>query len=271
MKHGRFASGIIASLAAGAAMASSPDNPYRIIAEKNAFRLNPPPVPVVVTNAPPEEKTNLRFTGLSWDGPAVSAWLAIDSLEPGGTSTYLALAKGEKASGVEILGIDEATQKVKVQYRDKPLTLSMDTASAPAGPAGRTIPGLPAVPRGVRPTAAIPGLNSGLNSSAVANPTGGASRSFNSRIPNPPAQQNNNNFRSIPQRTVRGGSTGASSGYGSGGVANPSPLSNPVNSGNPTAGGSRPLTLEESTIAVEVQRAVQPPNFPPLPPTVLSH
>ncbi len=266
MKHGRIASGLIAIVAAGAAMASSPDNPYRIIAEKNAFRLNPPPV-VVPPEAPIiEEKTNLRFTGLSWNGPAVSAWLAIDSLEPGGTSTYLALAPGEKASGVEILGIDEGTQKVKVQYRDKPLTLSMDTAITPAGPAGRTIPGLPNVPRGVRPTAAIPGLNNG----AVANPTGGASRSLNSRIPAPPGQPNNNNFRSIPQRTVRGGATGASSRFGSGGVANPSPLANPGNTGNQAGGASRPLTLEESTIAVEVQRAVQPPGFPPLPPTVLS-
>jgi hypothetical protein len=257
MKRGNLVTGLIALLGAGAAMASSPDNPYRIIAEKNAFRLDPPPVPVVVEPPKVEEKTNLRFTGLAWDGPAVSAWLVIDSLEPGGTSTYLSLAPGEKASGVEIVGIDEAAHKVKVQYRDKPLTLSMETTGAAAGPGGRTIPGIPNAPRPlIRPTAAVPGLNS----SPVANPSGGgAVGGFSGGFPAIPTPPNTTGARAIPTRNVRGGAAG---------VANPaSPLANPGQTQNP--GTSRPMTLEESTIAVEVQRAVQPPTFPPLPPTGL--
>jgi hypothetical protein len=257
MKRGNLVTGLIALLGAGAAMASSPDNPYRIIAEKNAFRLDPPPVPVVVEPPKVEEKTNLRFTGLAWDGPAVSAWLVIDSLEPGGTSTYLSLAPGEKASGVEIVGIDEATHKVKVKYRDKSLDLAMETTGAAAGPGGRMIPGIPNAPRPMQPTAAIPGLNR----SPVANPPGGRGGTFNGGLPAIPTPPINSASRAIPTRTIRGGAAG---------VANPaSPLANPGQNQNQTPAGSRPMSLEESTIAVEVQRAIQPADFPPLPPTGL--
>lgn len=246
-------------LAGFGAVAATPDNPYRVIAEKNAFRLNPPPPPP--TNAPPqvEEKTNLRFTGLSWDGPNVSAWLVIDSLEPGGTSTYLSLAPGVKSEGVEVLSIDEQAQKVKVAYRGKDLNLGMETAaSAPVVPGARPIPGVPNAPRpGVRPTAAIPGVN--MNNSPIANPTGG-NRMGGGVAPAIPQVPTFNSQGGMPQRTLRTTGGGASA------VANPSPIANPRNN----SAAAAPLSAVESEIMVEAARMTQPANFPPLPPTSIN-
>lgn len=248
MHRGILLAGLIGGWAVANAEAASPDNPYRVIAEKNGFRLNPPPPPVVIEPPKVEEKTNLRFTGLAWDGDVVSAWLVVEPLESGSLPTYLSLTKGEKAAEVEVVSIDEATRKVKVNYRGKSLDLEMQKADAAPVAGARALPGRTA-------TAVIPGVRGG----AVANPPAGM-RPINNGMPAIPNNGNNFNSRQGTQRQMRTPTGGA---VGSGALANPQ-------RGQIQNDRTTPMTAEESIIAVEVQRATQPPGFPPLPPTPLS-
>lgn len=216
---------VLLALAGAVPLLAAPaDNPYRVISENNAFRLNPPPPPM--TNLPPpvEEPVNLRFTGLAWHNEEVSAFLVINPVGPTATPIYLTLAPGERSDGVELVSVDEASGEVTVNYQGKSRQIAMEKITAPALGRPGGIPAVPGVPGvGARPTAAIPGINN-----AVANRPGGgavANPSTLQGIPAPPVNPAARNMPNMPTRQVRG-QQGVPQG---GAVANPTPTVIPRN------------------------------------------
>jgi hypothetical protein len=260
MKRGWIITGALLEAGTLSLSANNPDNPYRVISEKNAFRLSPPPPPPVVAPVVVEQPANLRFTGLSWDGDAVSAWLVINPATPTDPPVYLTLAPGQKASALELLEINDKSEEVKVRYQGKDRTLTLERA----GKAPTAIPGAPMVPGMPQPTAAIPGMNNVVANpgSVVANPTFNPAAAnninpvgnFQPPVNNAVAPFNNNNNntggRFVPTRTIRGGA-GAQPQYQS-------------------QGGIEEAAA--SALNMEVQKAMPQTRaiYPPLPPTPLN-
>src|SRR5471032_2374550 len=87
---------VLGSLALGGSLfAVTPDNPYKVIFERNAFKLNPlpkiePPPP------PPEVPPNIELTGFSQVGDEKKAWFMIAPKSPTEQPQYVSLRVGER-------------------------------------------------------------------------------------------------------------------------------------------------------------------------------
>lgn len=257
MKSGRTIPVLFAASLLAAAPLSAADNPYRVISEKNAFRLvPPPPPPPPVSTVPKEPPTNVKFMGTSGVGKEITAWFAIDKKDPKNPAPiYVSLAPGQRESaagmgGLELVELNDAEGSAKIRYNDEQRIVSIEKAPKTGGPAGPgPIPGQPMIPTfGGAPFNPVP---SAPAASALANPVGGQVNS--SALAVPPPSLPVNTLQGIPTRTMR-----------SGALANPTP--------EPTA---RPLTYEESVVNMEVLREmtkkqVNAGQLPPLPPTPLT-
>jgi hypothetical protein len=162
MKHRWIIAGAVLGAGTFSAFANTTGNPYRVITVKNAFRLVEPRKIEVPTSVPAEPPVNLRFTGLSWDGDTVSAWLVINPVTPAATPTYLTLAPGQQAENLHLLEINERSEEITIRYQDKDRILSMERS-------GKTLATAPGTPLAMTRTAPQPAVVPGLNT-ALANP-----------------------------------------------------------------------------------------------------
>jgi hypothetical protein len=136
----------------GAAVADVPTeavNPYQVIVDRNPFGLRPPPQPP--TNAPPPAKpptTNIKFTGITYDGKIKRAWLVLSA------TNYVDRVEGEEVDGIKIVKIDEIKSVVEVMQGGNLIPLTFEThglapskvaaAGAPPGAAPGAVAARPA-------------------------------------------------------------------------------------------------------------------------------
>jgi hypothetical protein len=145
-------------------------NPYLVITERNAFRLNPPPPPPEPPKPPPHALPEVKLSGFMQTTNQWKALLAVKVKNPdpkaAPLNSFLTLAEGDKkgvTSGenqfvVEMVSIHADQEKADIINSGTPMTLSMkdngfaSTASSPAPlPPGAVVPaarrGMQAAPR----------------------------------------------------------------------------------------------------------------------------
>jgi hypothetical protein len=120
-------------------------NPYAVIIQKNAFRLNPPPPPPAPAASEKQDLPVVVFSGTVAVGDQMCALLAVtikDSRknDKSGTTSYLNLAEGETEGPVQLLKISPDGESVDILNSGTPRTLTMKddgfarVASASAAP-----------------------------------------------------------------------------------------------------------------------------------------
>jgi hypothetical protein len=135
---------------------SSSENPYQIIIEKNAFHLNPVPVP------PPYEPPNpklpeIKISGFVVNSGHVRALFACIPKSPKEPELYYSLAEGERDGILQLVKIHLDEQTADIINSGVPMRLTMQengfqlpAAKNPdhlAGAAQRQIPTPPAIPQ----------------------------------------------------------------------------------------------------------------------------
>jgi len=239
-----LAGGLFLHVQARAVTAESGSNPYANIVERNVFGLRPPPV-VEPPKAPEAPVPNITLQGIiSAFGRKQVLFKTMMSARPGEAAkeTSLVMSEGERIDEVEVLEINEAAGTIKFRNHGKEQLkdLAKDGVKQPAG-AAPGVPGLPGVlPPGTPAAAALPSA-----------PGGSAVTTFGG---NPNV--------TIPGRQMRLNSAGA------GTIGTPA-------TGTATPHAERPLTAEEQTVLMEVNRKlteakVKRGEMPPLPPTELT-
>lgn len=166
--------GKIALLILGTCAASRgqavPENPFKVISERNVFQLLPPPKP---PEAPPavKEPINVKLSGISLIGGVKTAYLTVTPKDPKEVPQYLSLQDGQGSAGVILHGIFDDRDEVKILRDGEEVVLGLDKTptSGPAGP-GLPQPGPPGFPA---PPAFRPGV-----APAVGVPTAGISSPF---------------------------------------------------------------------------------------------
>ncbi len=127
------------------------------IVERNPFGLKPPtPPPPAVETPPPEAKLNINITGIvrSRKGKLVHLVVQPEAKSATTTSpTYLSIQEGGRENGIEVLEIDEKSDKVKIRNAGVESLLSFRThglkSVAPAPGANPSKSGI--LPPGVLP------------------------------------------------------------------------------------------------------------------------
>lgn len=142
-------------LAAGlASRAEVENNPYRVISERNAFGIRPPPPPPEPQKPPevPKPPPNVALTGFSDFGEGKTAYFIVNSTT-GKPAEYLALGEGQEQNDIAVLQIDIEAETVRVRVNGAETTLNYrdhgNKAGAPAVP-GAAPGGAPAQ-RGATP------------------------------------------------------------------------------------------------------------------------
>ena len=135
-------------------------NPYAVIMDRNVFRLNPPPAPVV-TNQKPVDLPKVYLNGIIKIGDEVRVLFSIPAKDTKSQTTYFKLAPGEKDGVLELVNIHPDQQEVDVLVNDTAMTLSMlsNSLAATDSKAGGAHPGSPAPAPAAAPAvaAAAPG------------------------------------------------------------------------------------------------------------------
>ena len=222
------------------------------------FGLKPPAPPPEVAPPPAPERTILLQGITSIMGHRQVLFKVQTPAERGKKAeeqSYI-LGEGEGKDDIEVVSIDDTTGTVKFKNHGTPQTLDMEHDSAKPTPGAAPAPGS-------RPGLPIPIPH--VSAASRPNPAAGSSVITFGR-------NNNNNGGSrripIPARTPR--TQPAVGGYLSASASlSPSPSPSPSASQNP------PLTREEQTIMMEVERErtkaqVEAGQLPPLPPTELT-
>jgi hypothetical protein len=245
-KFGKLAvcvAGGLLHVQAQALTSDSAANPYASIVDRNVFGLRPPPPPT--TEAPkPVNVPNITLQGvISGFGKKQVLFKTMMPGAPGQPpkETSVVMSEGERLGEVEVLEINEAagTIKFKNHGTEEIKDLSKDGVKQPTGPAP-AMAGLPGVP-----SPAVPSVPNALTSVP---PGGSGVTTFGGNAGNV----------AIPNRPVR--TTPSASGIVASGTHPPE---------------ARPMSLEEQTVLIEVQRKltaekVQRGELPPLPPTDLN-
>jgi hypothetical protein len=244
-------------------------NPYADIVTRNAFGLKAPeppkaPEPVQEQEAP----SNIELTGMTAISGKKQVFLKLTT--PGEKDPkYLSLGENERDGAIEVTEINPKAGRARIKNRGLPQTISFEThgskLSAAAPVAARPgIPGVPGAP-GVPPVPGAPQATF-INSTATPAPavytsTPAATSTLsvspnNSSIASPRPQGTSTltptqtpATRTVPTRPMR------TPGDGGGASYQPAPNVNPA----------------AQAVQIEVNRATQPPDFPPLPPTPLSN
>lgn len=147
-------------------------NPYAVIIDRNIFRLNPPPPPVV-TEQKPAELPKVNLNGIIKIGEEVRVLFSIPAKDAKSRIAYFKLAPGEMASGekddrLELVRIHPDQQEVDVIVNGTAMTLSMLSNSLAATANKAAAPGPGPGARGGPPAAVAAPV-------AAAAPTGGSS------------------------------------------------------------------------------------------------
>ncbi len=229
------------------ATVSNPDNPYAVIAVRNAFSLKPPPV--VAPEPPPDPvkaASNIQLNGITYYDGKKRVSLAITEAGKA-NKEYKTLLEGERSGPLEILEINEKDWKVKVRNAGQLAVLSFETngnkTPSPPPPINPANPGIP-LPGGIpAPAGAQPG-NPGVRPAAT------------------------DNMRSVPSRSLRippsaGTSSGISLPTNRTAVDTASTTSRPIQQ-------NQNVSAEESVVNMALAPAVNAkaggPPLPPLPP-----
>lgn len=240
----------------GSAASPGKDNPYAVIAERNAFELRPPPEPKPEP-PPPKPKLDIKFTGISTMSGEIKAYFMAAG-KGKEKPKYYCLGQGERQDQLEVIQIDKELGKVKVKNAglEGLLTLAEDGVKKPPAPANPP----------PQPASAVAG-SGGANQRNVSNKTTARNAQAQAGVPPPPtvAQRNQGNASS---RTGRSGNASVSS--------------NSRNSANVPARAIRTreentstVTKEQSEVLMEVMREMHQEDiatgqFPPLPPTSIT-
>ncbi len=112
---------------------AAPTNPYRVIADANAFRLRPPTPPSVeAPPQPPKPQVTVKLTGLTtmFGNSSPRAFVEIQEAgKPAVKRTVLGL--GERSDSVEIVGIDvsRGMARIRIEGEESVLTLAKPEAN----------------------------------------------------------------------------------------------------------------------------------------------
>jgi hypothetical protein len=111
-----------------AAPASTNDNPYLVIANRNAFNVQPPPPPPV-DDPPAPPAVDIKFTGVSTVLSDKRAMLMIFESGKVGPKFHT-LAEGEKVGDLEVVSIDTEIPRVRIRLRGENMALTFETHGA---------------------------------------------------------------------------------------------------------------------------------------------
>lgn len=136
------------------------DNPYHVVVERNAFGLNPPKVAPPVTNAPPAQKSDVKFTGITvdrWSGK--KAWLVVPPPPNNRTQNtqYLSMREQETQGDIQVLEIDDKENTVKIVNAGTTSVLNFNENGITT-PIAAAMPGSPLVPHGAPGALPTPGV-----------------------------------------------------------------------------------------------------------------
>jgi len=243
-----LAGGLILHLQARAVTSDSSANPYSSIVERNVFGLRPPPPPAVEAPKPVNVPAITLQGIISAFGKKQVLFKTMMSARAGEApkETSLIMSEGERIDEIAVLEIDEiagtikfdnhGTEQIKDLAKDG-VKQSANIAAAPASLPGVALPRLPVVPA----TTVLPQVTGGSSVTTFGGNVGNAN---------------------IPGRPMR--MTPATSGVATG-----------VPTANAATPPERPLTREEQTVLIEVNRKltedkVRNGELPPLPPTELT-
>jgi len=268
----KYHSVILGAFLAGLTSQAS-ENPYKIILERNAFRLSTPPTNAPV--APPlpvEPPPNIKFTGITAWGSERRAYFIQTGTKPGSTPEFLDLQEGQRRGTLEVVQILTETGEVKIINSGKEMLLSFkEHGNKPSQgplpiPGGQPVPGVPQImptqrgapnsagfsaPAGTFSTIASTQPVSGMN-----NTHGGTSAPLQNYNPIPNAPTATEGGRNLPRAMrIPSGTAGGAAGFPNNLPANPQPQV------------TDPRVVEEQLIHHEIQREIHKnnPDFPPLP------
>ena len=265
--------GVLALNSAWAVPANLREN-YQPIVDRNPFGLRPPPPPPTnnVNQPPPVEKPKIEIflTGIvsvptAFGDPASQKQVFLKTQEANKKDAvqFYALKEGEGKDGISIVSIDDKERRVRIQTEDGETVLSFQTHGVTA-PNAQPLP-VPGQPGGApgQPGAIPPPLSPG----GIPQPQTAAYQPVQAQS-NDNGRQNN--FRSIPSRSVRSripnrgfGGNSPSSGFNGG--------NSPIGA-VPGAGGDQappPVDPAEQYLRMhldKIQKERQGIPMPPLPP-----
>lgn len=186
---------------------------YQPIIDRNPFGLRPPPPPPtnnVAAPVPEKPKTEIFLTGIISVGHPVlpkKVFLKTQAANNKKEEKFYDLQEGQEMDGIKILSIDEVNRKVRVMMDNGETLLTFQThgVAPPAAPAmalagqpgAMPVPGQPGAPPPL-PNARQGGANAGGGYQPSQYPQGQPAPINASGTANP-----QNNFRSIPSRSIR--------------------------------------------------------------------
>lgn len=104
--------------------ASSAENPYAVIGERNVFHLNPPPIPPP-PEAPKTELPDIKLSGFLKIGKTTHALFVYTPKDKKEPPIYYDLVDGEKQGILEVVKIREDEEEVEVINSGTPTTLNL--------------------------------------------------------------------------------------------------------------------------------------------------
>lgn len=236
-------------------------NPYRIIAERNAFGIKPqepppPPPPPVVPPAPP---ANIFLTGITDLGDGKQAYFSVN--KPGAKGPeYVALKEGETQGEIQVVSIDPRTDTVRIKNAGNELALNFKDNGL------KSAVGAPGVPPPPGAVAGVPGAVPQPGFQPPRSPGGAPG------VSGPVVVGRRGEVQNSPTPTVNPVATSAAGEYGTPATSVPSasaPLRElPVRRtrADVIGGVSTDATGTPASSVPDGVKVVPPPNFrPPLP------
>lgn len=254
-------------------LAAAADNPYQPIVERNSFGLKPPPPPRsdVPPPPPPAPLAKVTLTGItSMFGPSSKrALLEIIEQEPGKAATPRKpiLREGERDGAVEVLSIDVEKNMVKIRNGAVETNITFEVAKSSSGNSASAAPVQPITASFPSPpaTTSIPSFNAGTTTSE---PTIISRASANDSFNRKSVTLLGNNLAAAPTPAYASAGSSLQAYSGSDRLRSPS---RELRTQTPPLGNQKPMTAEESFIALEINRELNKgKNLPPLPFTPLT-
>jgi hypothetical protein len=150
--------GLLLSPAAWGDVTPPGDNSYQVVVVRNAFGLKPIQTTPPVTNTPPPQKVDVKFTGITSDKSGKKAWLVVPPPPNNRTQNpqYLSMRENETQGDIQVLEIDDKENTVKIVNAGTPVVLTFKENGMT--PTAAAMPGNPLMPHGVPGALPIPGV-----------------------------------------------------------------------------------------------------------------
>lgn len=98
-------------------------HPYKVILDRNPFRLRTLPPPISKP-PPPNTLMEVKFTGITSDGSSKRAWFVIPPGPGRPEPKSLTLSEGDSAGGLKVVEINEKNATVEILNEGKPVMLN---------------------------------------------------------------------------------------------------------------------------------------------------